>query len=210
MNKPILCLDFDGVIHSYTSGWKGAAIIPDPPVEGAIAFMLGALHHFHVVIFSSRSNQPGGESAMRSWLRMHAGAAWHETPAGPGLEDIEFVDEKPAAFITLDDRAITFNGTWPTIAELQAFKPWNKRGAFTRARLKTELWDIWQYTDAATPRPLWVLDCTVLKDGNLHMRVEGLAGRRLETGDWLVRDGSLYGPSHETDEKFRRTFELVP
>ena len=28
--KPILCLDFDGVIHSYISGWKGADVIPDP------------------------------------------------------------------------------------------------------------------------------------------------------------------------------------
>lgn len=31
MGKPILCLDFDGVIHSYASGWKGADVIPDPP-----------------------------------------------------------------------------------------------------------------------------------------------------------------------------------
>jgi hypothetical protein len=28
MGKPILCLDFDGVLHSYSSGWKGADVIP--------------------------------------------------------------------------------------------------------------------------------------------------------------------------------------
>jgi hypothetical protein len=127
MSKPILCLDFDGVIHSYSSGWKGADVIPDPPVEGAIAFMLNALHHFDVVIFSSRSNQAGGLKAMQQWLRQHAMGAWYESPAGPGLEDIRFVTEKPSAMVTLDDRAITFEGTWPHIETLKTFKPWNKR-----------------------------------------------------------------------------------
>lgn len=128
MSKPILCLDFDGVIHSYSSGWKGADVIPDPPVDGAIAFMLGALNHFDVVIFSSRSLQPGGTAAMMAWLREHAGAAWHESPAGPGLEDVKFAQEKPAALVTLDDRALTFTGTFPAIETLKEFKPWNKGG----------------------------------------------------------------------------------
>ena len=125
--RPILCLDFDGVIHSYSSGWQGADMIPDPPVEGAIAFMLNAINHFDVVIFSSRSNQRGGLRAMQIWLRKHAGAVWYESPAGPGLEEIRFVTEKPSAMVTLDDRAITFDGTWPTMELLKEFKPWNKR-----------------------------------------------------------------------------------
>jgi hypothetical protein len=127
MGKPILCLDFDGVIHSYTSGWKGADEIPDPPVEGAIAFMLGALLHFDVVIFSSRSHQAGGTSAMQCWLQHHAGQTWYESPAGPGLESVRFVDVKPPAMVTIDDRALTFDGTWPAVETLKAFKPWNKR-----------------------------------------------------------------------------------
>jgi hypothetical protein len=37
--KPILCLDFDGVIHSYTRGWSGANVVSDAPVKGAFDFI---------------------------------------------------------------------------------------------------------------------------------------------------------------------------
>jgi hypothetical protein len=124
--KPILCLDFDGVIHSYSSGWQGADVISDPPVDGAIGFMLAALKHFDIVIFSSRSSQRGGLAAMQCWLRKHAGAAWYESLDGLGIEAVRFVTEKPPALVTIDDRALTFDGTWPSIESLKSFKPWNK------------------------------------------------------------------------------------
>ena len=69
--KPILCLDFDGVIHSYKSGWKGETIIYDPPVDGALDFIQAALEHFRVMIYSSRSSSPGGIMAMKTWLFAH-------------------------------------------------------------------------------------------------------------------------------------------
>lgn len=127
MGKPILCLDFDGVIHSYTSGWQGATVIPDPPVPGALEFMLRALEDFDVVVFSSRSNQRGGISAMQAYIKQHAGALWWESPQGRGLEDVRFPTEKPPAHVSIDDRALTFTGTWPFLADLLAFKPWNKK-----------------------------------------------------------------------------------
>ena len=129
MNKPILCLDFDGVLHSYSSGWKGARNIPDQPVEGAIRFILEALGAgFDVVIHSSRGRYFGGRRAMRQWLKRHAGAAWYESPAGPGVEDVRFPLLKPPAHVAIDDRAVTFTGRWPSLDSLKSFKPWNKKG----------------------------------------------------------------------------------
>jgi hypothetical protein len=127
--RPILCLDFDGVLHSYSSGWQGADVIPDPPVSGAIAFLREAVQHFTVAIYSSRSHQPGGQAAMRAWLAKWAGA--HSEPGA----DVSFLDrikwplEKPGAFVTLDDRALTFTGEWPRMDTLLAFRPWHKRAA---------------------------------------------------------------------------------
>ena len=63
MGKPILCVDFDGVIHSYSSGWKGANVVSDPPVDGAISFLLAAIEQFDVCIYSSRTSQLGGVTA---------------------------------------------------------------------------------------------------------------------------------------------------
>ena len=62
-------------MHSYTSGWKGASIIPDTPVPGALAWMLEASKLFDVVIYSSRSKDPEAITAMRMWLAYHAHAS---------------------------------------------------------------------------------------------------------------------------------------
>lgn len=118
MNKPILCLDFDGVIHSYTSGWIGPDKIPDPPVEGVKEFIQDALQHFDVQIYSSRSRYADGPENMRKWMD-----EWGLDP----FHEIKFPMDKPAAFVTIDDRAITFTGKWPSIGELVDFKPWNKK-----------------------------------------------------------------------------------
>ena len=127
MRKPILCLDFDGVVHSYTSGWRGADTIPDPPVPGALQFIAAAMEHFTVAIFSSRSHQPGGLEAMHRWL-----GYWSVDPTYGRPSDfdhgawgaIEWPLDKPPAFLTIDDRAITFSGEWPSMEMLKSFKPW--------------------------------------------------------------------------------------
>jgi hypothetical protein len=128
MTKPILCLDFDGVVHGYASGWKGARCIPDPPVPGALAFIVEALvSGWDVVIHSSRARHWGGIWAMRAWLKEHGGNLYYDSPAGSGLERVRFVRWKPSALVTIDDRALTFTGQWPNLDELRGFKPWNKR-----------------------------------------------------------------------------------
>lgn len=125
---PIICLDFDGVVHSYSSGWQGASTVSDPITDGAISFMLTALAAgWEVHIYSSRSHQAGGIVAMRNWLRVEAEGCWYDSPAGPGLENVKFPDHKPSALVTIDDRAITFTGEWPSFDIIKNFKPWNKR-----------------------------------------------------------------------------------
>jgi hypothetical protein len=132
MSKPILCVDFDGVVHSYTSGWKGASVIPDAPVPGALRWLWQATDFFDVQIYSSRSKEESGLRAMRRWMQIHATDELghdhpmsNEHPAYP----ISFTHEKPAAFLTIDDRAICFDGDWERLSprKLLDFKPWYQR-----------------------------------------------------------------------------------
>lgn len=129
--RPILCLDFDGVIHSYKSGWKGAEVVPDMPVPGAMEFMRQALTMFRVAIYSSRSSSEAGIMAMKQWIERHARQARFD-----GHEwwlKIEYPNYKPSAFLTIDDRAITFNGVWPDLGGLYNFKTWWEQGPVRRA-----------------------------------------------------------------------------
>ena len=148
----ILAVDFDGVIHSYLSGWKGPRNIPDPPVDGALEFLMGAVDRFEVHIFSSRSRYFGGRRAIKIWLFTHyrdlamSGdlPEWlfafltRDNPIEPWdtlvweelhrfMKRLKFPTRKPPAHVLLDDRALTFHGYFPDFSQIDAFKPWNRR-----------------------------------------------------------------------------------
>lgn len=128
--KPILCLDFDGVMHSYTSGWQGADVIPDPPVPGLVEFLDRAVEKFTVAVYSSRSGHPNGIFAMQFWLHTVLLRALNDDDPVRMAEiwdAIQWPKEKPPAMVTIDDRAVTFTGEWPSIDALMAFQPWNKK-----------------------------------------------------------------------------------
>lgn len=119
--KPILSLDFDGVCHSYTSGWQGIDNIPDPPVDGLFEFIAEANEEFDIQIYSTRSNQEEGIEAMKDWF------VEHNDDDSDILNVISFPTSKPLASVGLDDRILTFEGEWPDVEDLVDFKPWNKQ-----------------------------------------------------------------------------------
>lgn len=132
MSKLILLVDFDGVIHSYTSGWQGVDVIPDPPVSGALQFLRKATEHFEVCIYSARSCDTRGIKAMVRWLLEWVEKEGLDNPELPPeatqwYDGIRFPSQKPSAFLTIDDRAICFTGTFPDPQELLGFQPWYKR-----------------------------------------------------------------------------------
>ena len=114
--KQTVVFDFDGVIHSYTSGWKGADVIPDPPVPG-IKEVIKELRsmYFEVVVVSSRAATYEGVYAMEEYLKENDISVDYIT------------DTKPPAIVYIDDRAICFDGHPETLVEkIVHFKPWNK------------------------------------------------------------------------------------
>lgn len=157
MNKTIL-IDFDGVIHSYTSGWQGLTKIPDPPVDGALKFLVELYDQgYQPCIYSSRSKSWFGRRAMKKWLERKISEeiglidlvlnpytwqlkviACHQSmdPWEIHVVDavhkfvyhiLKFPSRKPAAYLTIDDRAICFNGTFPTMDEIEKLKPWYQK-----------------------------------------------------------------------------------
>ena len=117
MSKPIIVLDFDGVIHSYKSGWKGINDIPDLPVDGVKVFIKELRENYQVYILSSRSALPHGVYAIEEWLKKY------------GIKVDKIVAHKPPAFITIDDRCICFKGSFDGLLEqIKSFKSWTNKG----------------------------------------------------------------------------------
>lgn len=136
--KYTICLDFDGVLHSYRSGYQGKPwIIPDPPVKGAIEWLVdfylrSQLDDINAVaaIYSTRSKSLRGRRAMKKWL-----SYWvHEYYGISGFYIVQWVQWpwfKPPALVTVDDRAVRFEGDWadPSMRPeaLLAQRPWFKK-----------------------------------------------------------------------------------
>ena len=59
------------MIHSYTSGWKGATIIPDPPVPGIKEAIEIIRQLYNVVVVSSRCSSPEGVTAIMNYLKVN-------------------------------------------------------------------------------------------------------------------------------------------
>jgi hypothetical protein len=128
-SKPTLCVDFDGVIHAYTSPWTDAVTISDGPVPGAIQWLWKASEHFVVYVYSSRSKEPLARDAMCKWLFKCLREEFGPDDPRSQYIPLIFASEKPAAFLTIDDRALCFDGDWSKLdpEELLKFRPWNKK-----------------------------------------------------------------------------------
>ena len=142
--KPILCIDCDGVIHQYSRGWQNGELY-DPVVPGFFLWAVQAAKQFRLVIYSSRSKTGEDREGMRAWLelqwRVHCHATGRRIEVSYTAEalmmacgddpplTLELAAEKPPAWLTIDDRAVRFDGDWqaPALAPaaLRAFKPWN-------------------------------------------------------------------------------------
>lgn len=159
MSKPTVALDFDGVVHSYTSGWKGADVIPDPPTEGAREAIAELRETYRVVIFSTRAardssrpdenDEPGtlpiGLTAIYEWLQRH------------GIRVDGVSAEKPKAILYVDDRAFRFAGRWDDVARALAagpdgVEPWNRKPA-PRMEAETPALIDWLQRMAPPPDP---------------------------------------------------------
>jgi hypothetical protein len=130
--RPTLCLDFDGCIHLYSKGWQDGTIYDDV-VPGFFEWALEAVKFFQLAVYSSRSKTDTGRADMMTWLEHHL-EDWNtaqpfDQRLAPG--DFDYPRYKPAAFLTIDDRAVRFTGDWseaPLHPEvLRMFRPWNAK-----------------------------------------------------------------------------------
>ena len=106
-----VCLDFDGVLHSYRSGWCGADVIPDPPIHGTRESVARLRQQYRVVVHSARCHTEAGRKAVQLWLQKH------------DIVVDEVCEHKPPALVYVDDRAVRFRGNWDdAMSEIREFR----------------------------------------------------------------------------------------
>jgi|GEM_PF-1017136 len=117
-NMKTIAIDFDGVINSFKSGWKGPEFT-DEPVNGAFEAINILLNEgYKVIIYSTRAETVEGKNTIYNYLLGN----------GINIREIEVTDKKPIALVYIDDRAIKFSGNWnETLDKIKKFKTWTEK-----------------------------------------------------------------------------------
>lgn len=118
--KPTIAIDFDGVIHKYSEGWKDGTIY-DKPINGSHEALFQLKHKFWVYIFTTRAVQDvvnwmnskfwgNGEMGFRTIAMPEGTRFWHGS-------DVAVSNRKLPAMYYVDDRGIRFDGSWKLTLE---------------------------------------------------------------------------------------------
>ena len=100
-----LCVDFDGCLHAYRNGWQGHDTVADEPEPGARTAMLAlAEAGWRLYVLTSRAEL----GVVVEWLDRH------------DFPDMLVTRIKPIAVAYIDDRAVRYEGCWPSVRKMFA------------------------------------------------------------------------------------------
>tara|TARA_Y100000034_G_scaffold125117_1_gene174247 strand:- start:268 stop:609 length:342 start_codon:yes stop_codon:yes gene_type:complete len=104
LKKRTIAIDFDGVIHRYSEGWKGMDNAYDPPSEGTSRAIRRLYNQgYRLVIFTSRS-----VDVVRPWLLKYGLLKYFD----------DITNTKIPAKVYIDDRGYKFENWEKTIEDL--------------------------------------------------------------------------------------------
>ena len=115
--RKVVCMDFDGVIHSNRKRWVGTHVINDVPVPGAKEGIAELRLTYRVIVYSGRCRVEGAAQVIEKWLVQH------------GILVDAVVSVKPNADYFVDDKAVCFGGDWSQLKEdVKSFRHWQSAG----------------------------------------------------------------------------------
>ena len=110
-NGPIIAVDFDGVVHKYSEGWKDDSVYDEVITGTKEAIQQLKDMGFNLVIYSTRGNIPLQREEMEEYLNKH------KIPY-----DLIVVGGKPYARYYVDDKAIRFKSWKQTLMEIKKYE----------------------------------------------------------------------------------------
>jgi len=113
-----LCIDFDGVIHTYDRGWHDGTCYGDP-IQGSLEAIIELSKKYRIVIFTAKAkpsrplvNGKTGTELVWEWLTQY------------GIADCiaEVTAEKPRGFLYIDDNGYRFKNWNDTLKFVEGLK----------------------------------------------------------------------------------------